>query len=79
MTSKRAIAARDADRNIGEELLQAIRDIKGGKYGAEYSVEANDVVEASIPWGPPFDLEHARTLSRQVTDRARKLLPYSYK
>ena len=47
MTSKK-IAARDADRNIGDELLQAIRDVKGGKYGATYQVEANDVVKARL-------------------------------
>ena len=45
MTSKK-LSARDADRNIGEELLQAIRDVKGGKFGAKYQVEANDVVKA---------------------------------
>ena len=50
MTSKK-IAARDADRNIGDELLQAIRDVKGGKYGATYQVEANDVVKARLKSG----------------------------
>jgi putative transcriptional regulator len=42
------IAARDAKRNIGEELLQAIKDVKAGKYGARYQVEANDIVKARI-------------------------------
>ena len=50
MTSKK-IAARDADRNIGDELLQANRDVKGGKYGATYQVEANDVVKARLKSG----------------------------
>ena len=50
MTSKK-IAARDADRNFGDELLQAIRDVKGGKYGATYQVEANDVVKARLKSG----------------------------
>lgn len=51
MTSKKTAAARDASRNIGEELLQAIRNVKTGKYGAEYSVEANDVVKARLNSG----------------------------
>ena len=50
MTSKK-VAARDADRNIGDELLQAIRDVKVGKYGAKYQVEANDVVKARLKSG----------------------------
>lgn len=50
MTSKK-VAARDAGRNIGDELLQAIRDVKGGKYGAKYQVEANDVVKARLKSG----------------------------
>ena len=50
MTSKK-ITARDAGRNIGDELLQAIRDVKGGKYGAKYQVEANDVVKARLKSG----------------------------
>ncbi|ACL72790.1 transcriptional regulator, XRE family [Thioalkalivibrio sulfidiphilus HL-EbGr7] len=51
MTSKKSISARDANRNIGEELLQAIRDVKNGKHGAKYSVEANDVVAARLKSG----------------------------
>ena len=50
MTSKKT-AARDADRNIGDELLQAIRDVKAGNYGATYQVEANDVVKARLKSG----------------------------
>ncbi len=51
MTDKKAIAARDAERNIGDELLQAIRDVKGGKYGAKYSVEASDIVKTRLKSG----------------------------
>ena len=50
MTNKN-ISARDADRSIGDELLQAIRDVKGGKFGAKYQVEANDVVKARLKSG----------------------------
>jgi putative transcriptional regulator len=45
------IAARDAKRNIGEELLQAIKDVKAGKCGAKYQVEANDIVKARMQCG----------------------------
>jgi len=51
MTSKKNISERDADRNIGEELLEAIRDVKNGKHGAKYSVEVNDVVKARLKSG----------------------------
>jgi putative transcriptional regulator len=37
---------RDADRNIGEELLQAIRDIKSGKVGRTSPVEISPIAEA---------------------------------
>lgn len=48
MTSKKITAAREeAERDIGNELLQAIRDVKSGKY----SVEANDVVKARLKSG----------------------------
>jgi putative transcriptional regulator len=51
MTSKKGITKRDASRNIGEELLQAIRDVKGGKVGAKYRVEANYIVSARLNAG----------------------------
>lgn len=51
MTGKKAISARDAERNIGDELLEAIRDVKDGKYGARYSVEANEAVTARLKSG----------------------------
>lgn len=43
--------ARDAKRNVGEELLHAIRDVKAGCHGAEYTVEANDTVTARLKSG----------------------------
>jgi putative transcriptional regulator len=48
---EKEIMARDAKRNIGEELLQAIRDVKAGRHGAKYKVEANDVVAARLKSG----------------------------
>ncbi len=46
MTSKKPVR-----RNIGEELLQAIQEVKAGKYGAKYEVEANDIVKARLKSG----------------------------
>jgi putative transcriptional regulator len=48
---EKEIMVRDAKRNIGEELLQAIRDVKAGRHGAKYKVEANDVVAARLKSG----------------------------
>lgn len=50
-SNKKELLARDAKRNIGEELLQAIRDVKAGHYGARYKVEANDIVAARLKCG----------------------------
>jgi len=49
--TRKSIAARDARRDIGSELLQAIRDVKAGKHGAKYNVEANDIVAARLKSG----------------------------
>ena len=46
MTSKKPVR-----RNIGEELLQAIQEVKAGKYGSKYDVEANDIVKARLKSG----------------------------
>ncbi len=35
---------RDAKRNISEELLTAIQDIKAGNHGANYVIEPDEVV-----------------------------------
>ncbi len=45
------LLARDAKRNIGQELLQAIRDVKAGRYGAKYKVEANEIIAARLQTG----------------------------
>jgi putative transcriptional regulator len=44
MASKKTIPNRDANRDIGAELLQAIRDVKAGKYGAKYGGRLNTLV-----------------------------------
>ncbi len=51
MATKKGVLARDAKRNISDELLQAIKDVKAGKFGAKYQVEANDIVKARMKCG----------------------------
>jgi putative transcriptional regulator len=48
---EKELLARDAKRDIGRELLQAIREVKGGKYGAKYQVTSNDVVTTRLKCG----------------------------
>lgn len=48
---EKRLLERDVDRNVGEELSQAIRDIKAGRHGAKYRVEPNDVVAARLRTG----------------------------
>jgi putative transcriptional regulator len=48
---EKQLLARDARRNIGEELLQAIRDVKAGRHGARYRVEANEIVATRLRTG----------------------------
>jgi putative transcriptional regulator len=48
---EKELLIRDARRNIGEELVQAIRDVKAGQHGASYKVEANEIVAARLKAG----------------------------
>jgi putative transcriptional regulator len=48
---EKALVARDAKRDIGNELLQAIRDVKAGKYGAKYQVAPNDIIATRMKCG----------------------------
>ena len=48
---EKTLKRRDAGRNIGEELLQAIRDVKAGNHGARYLDEPNQVVEIRLKCG----------------------------
>ena len=45
------LLTRDVERNVGEELLNAIRDVKAGRHGAKYTTEANEVVAARLKTG----------------------------
>lgn len=44
--SDKELLKRDSQRNIGEELLEAVRDIKAGKVGRVESVTVTPVAEA---------------------------------
>jgi len=48
---EKALLARDAKWNVGAELLDAIRDVKAGRHGAKYRVQANDIVNARLKSG----------------------------
>jgi|JI8StandDraft_2_1071088.scaffolds.fasta_scaffold410774_2 putative transcriptional regulator len=51
MPKSRRLAVRDAGRDIGAELLAAIRDVKAGRIGARHAVDANEVVQARLGAG----------------------------
>lgn len=51
MVTKKKTATSDARRDIGVELLQAIKDVKAGKYGAKYQVDANDIATIRMRCG----------------------------
>jgi len=49
--TEKELIERDARRNIGEELLASIRDIKAGKLGAVHRVEVTEAAEARSKTG----------------------------
>ncbi len=49
--TERQLMERDAKRNIGEELLQSIRDVKAGRHGATHQVEITPAAEARSKTG----------------------------
>ena len=50
MTEK-ALRARDAKRDIGEELLQAVREMKAGKAARVHHFKVSDILEARMRVG----------------------------
>jgi len=50
-SSEKELLERDVQRNIGEELLNAIRDVKAGRQGAEYTVEPNEIMATRVKCG----------------------------
>ena len=51
MMTEKEIEDRDANRDIGEELLQSLKEVKAGNYGAEYQIEANDIAKVRLKCG----------------------------
>ena len=49
--SEKDILERDAKRNIAEELLQAVRDIKAGRVGRVSTVEVSPLASARLKLG----------------------------
>ncbi len=48
---EKELLKRDAKRNIGEELLQAVRDIKAGRVGRVSTVEVSPLASARLKIG----------------------------
>lgn len=48
---KKSLSVRDAGRDIGEELIQALQELKAGKIGRKFEVSVNDVVKARLGTG----------------------------
>lgn len=51
MPENDAIAARDAKRELGQELLDAIRDVKSGRIGARHEIELNTIARTRLKTG----------------------------
>lgn len=49
--SDKELLERDAQRNIGEELLQAVRDIRAGKVGRISTIEVSPLASARLKLG----------------------------
>jgi putative transcriptional regulator len=85
MTEKQ-LAARDSKRDIGAELLQAVREMKAGKAGRVHQVKVPEIVEARTRTGlsqqqfaavlgvSPRTLEGWEQGRRKPTGAARSLL-----
>ena len=46
--TRAAAEKRDAKRDIGKEVLQAIKDMKAGKFGAVHKIDMPAVVEGRV-------------------------------
>ena len=51
MPHRDAIAIRDSQRDLGSELLAAIRDVKADRVGAKHMAEPNDVAQTRLKTG----------------------------
>lgn len=89
--SNKELEARDAARNLGEELLAAIRDVKRGKTGDTYTIEPNQIVQTRLQCGlsqakfaealhiSPRTLQHWEQGKRQPSGAAETLLQIVYR
>jgi putative transcriptional regulator len=48
---EKELLERDAKRNIGEELLQAVRDLKAGRVGRESTIEVSPLAASRLRIG----------------------------
>lgn len=49
--TEKELVERDAKRNLGEELLQSIQDIKAGAQGTVHKIEVTEAAEARSKTG----------------------------
>jgi len=49
--SEKELKKRDTQRDLGAELLQAIRDVKAEKIGAKYEVQPNEIISTRLKCG----------------------------
>ncbi|MEK1942512.1 MAG: helix-turn-helix domain-containing protein [Pseudomonas sp.] len=49
--TEKELMERDAKRNIGEELLSSIRDVKAGRHGARHQPNVTEAAEARSKTG----------------------------
>jgi len=49
--NEKELLERDAKRNIGEELLQAVRDLKAGRVGRVSTIEVSPLAESRLRIG----------------------------
>ncbi|MCJ8205796.1 helix-turn-helix domain-containing protein [Pseudomonas sp. RGM2987] len=49
--TEKELLARDAKRNLGEELLAAIIDVKAGRHGEVHQIEVTEAAEARSKTG----------------------------
>jgi putative transcriptional regulator len=48
---EKELMERDAKRNLGEELLQSIRDVKAGRHGSVHTITLTEAAEARSKTG----------------------------
>lgn len=68
--TEKQLKERDAKRNIGEELLATIQDVKAKRYGALHQIEITQAAEARSKTGmsqPKFaELENASRMGARA-------------